>query len=67
MDITGNAEQVSTGICIIRDITSKFTGRKYMIINDLNISSIKGVIKAGFKEMPGEIIIDQFKRYCYKK
>lgn len=38
-----------------------------MIINDNNTSSIRGVIKAGFVVVPGEIKCDKIKRYVYLK
>ena len=42
-------------------------GTAYMIINDNNASSIRGVIKAGFVAEPGEIKCDRIKRYVYLK
>lgn len=52
---------------VLNNIVSTVKGRKFMIIHDTNKSSIRGVLKAGFKEIPGEIIVDTFKRYCYKR
>lgn len=37
-----------------------------MIIDDDNTPSINGVMKAGFKRLPGEIKIDRIKRYIYE-
>lgn len=52
---------------VLNNIVSDTIGKKYIIINDSNASSIRGVIKAGFKAKTGEIIVSTFKRYCYKK
>ncbi len=50
---------------VLYDIVQKKGGVAYMIIDDTNTPSIKGVAKAGFAVMPGEIIRDKFKRFVY--
>ena len=37
----------------------------YMIIDDMNIPSIRGASKAGFKALPGKIRTNCLKRYIY--
>ncbi len=37
----------------------------FMIIDDVNLPSIKGVIKAGFTVMPGEVKENKLKRFIY--
>lgn len=49
---------------VLSKIVSR-SGTAYMIINDANTPSIRGVIKAGFITEPGEIKCDKMKRYLY--
>lgn len=40
-------------------------GKAYMIIDDINTASIRGVTKAGFVAMSGEIKRDRLRRFVY--